>query len=194
MRPSKANAKNAGNAAMIGRVVRLVAGIAFLLFAAWVVLAQEKGSTESRQKQPPNYCSDKPVKKAPQKGEAKEPAGNKSVLMKGLTLKDQDGKVVYKGDIDLAPTLERIKKGERFPHRNDGAAFGNRERRLPQKPPGYYTEYVVPTPDVRGPGPQRLVIGKEREVYYTADHYRTFKRVSVPPEWLPDPENSDKTR
>jgi filamentous hemagglutinin len=27
------------------------------------------------------------------------------------------------------------------------------------------------------PGPQRVVIGKKGEVYYTGDHYNTFTRV-----------------
>ena len=52
-----------------------------------------------------------------------------------------DGKTV-----DLGPTLDRISRGERFPHRNDGSIFRNREGRLPSKPDGYYREYVHPTP------------------------------------------------
>ena len=75
---------------------------------------------------------------------------------------------------ELRPTLDRINRGERFPHRNDGSIFGNREGRLPQRPYGYYREYVHPTPGVEGPGAQRLVIGQEGEIYYTPDHYRTF--------------------
>ena len=76
--------------------------------------------------------------------------------------------------VDLGPTLERIAKGERFPHRNDGAIFRNREGLLPSKPEGYYREYVHPTPNVRGPGPQRIVIGENGELFFTADHYSTF--------------------
>lgn len=121
----------------------------------------------------------------PQDKGSAEGAKSNALLMKNLKLKDERGKVVFEGDIDLGPTLKRIKAGEKFPHRNDGAVFGNRERRLPQKPSGYYREYVVPTPGVRGPGPQRLVIGREGEVYYTADHYKTFRRVAIPPDEAP---------
>jgi filamentous hemagglutinin len=32
----------------------------------------------------------------------------------------------------------------------------------------------VPTPGVSGPGPQRIVTGKNGEMYYTPDHYDTF--------------------
>jgi ribonuclease T1 len=129
--------------------------------------------------------------KAPAQSKLKQEAAPKAnpLLMKGLKLKDESGAIIYEGDIDLGSTLERIKKGEKFPHRNDGATFGNRERRLPQKPPGYYKEYVVPTPDLRGPGPQRLVIGEKGEVYYTSNHYASFKRVSVPVELLPGDNN-----
>ncbi|ELK4807854.1 hypothetical protein RVS41_005214 [Pseudomonas aeruginosa] len=45
---------------------------------------------------------------------------------------------------------------------------------MPVKPVGYYTEYVHPTPGVTGPGAQRIVVGKGGEMYYTADHYKTF--------------------
>ncbi len=40
--------------------------------------------------------------------------------------------------------------------------------------PGYYREYVRPTPGVSGPGPQRIVVGRGGEMYYTSDHYQTF--------------------
>ncbi len=81
------------------------------------------------------------------------------------------------GRLDLAPTLERIERGEKHPHRNDGSVFQNRERRLPAKPRGYYHEYVHPTPSTSGPGAQRVVIGDDRDVWYTPDHYETFQEV-----------------
>ena len=55
--------------------------------------------------------------------------------------------------------------------------FENAERRLPPKPRGYYVETDVWPPRAGGRGAQRLVFGREREVYFTADHYRTFVRV-----------------
>ena len=84
------------------------------------------------------------------------------------------------GELDLTATLVRIAKGESFPHRNDGGVFGNRERRLPRQASGYYREYVHPTPGVSGPGPQRLVIGKGGDVWYTPDHYDSFRAVVAP--------------
>ncbi|MFM8252376.1 MAG: ribonuclease domain-containing protein [Planctomycetota bacterium] len=101
----------------------------------------------------------------------------KTVVIRGQTIRDEDGKIVYQGDVDITATLARIRRGESFPHRNDGSVFQNREGRLPRKPTGYYTEYVHPTPKLRGPGPQRIILGKEQECYYTADHYRTFQPI-----------------
>ena len=45
-------------------------------------------------------------------------------------------------------------------------AWANRQ---PVKPYEYYTEYVHPTPGIKGPGPQRIVTGKSGEMYYTVD-------------------------
>ncbi|WP_175181505.1 ribonuclease domain-containing protein [Achromobacter aegrifaciens] len=32
-------------------------------------------------------------------------------------------------------------------------------------------------PGIAGPGPQRIVVGKGGEMYYTADHYKTFIQI-----------------
>lgn len=97
--------------------------------------------------------------------------------MRNVRVADEDGNIVYRGDIDLAPTLERIEQGTRLPFSHDGIVFENRERRLPAKPYGYYHEFVQPTPHERGPGGQRIILGRDGEVYYSPDHYRTFQRV-----------------
>ena len=55
--------------------------------------------------------------------------------------------------------------------------FENAEGRLPPQPRGYYTETDVWPRGTGGRGAQRLIFGKGGEVYYTADHYRTFRRV-----------------
>ncbi len=75
---------------------------------------------------------------------------------------------------EVYSTLERVRAGQSFPHRNDGSTFQNREGLLPIKPDGYYREWVHPTPGIAGPGQQRVVTGQGGEVYYTPDHYRTF--------------------
>lgn len=81
---------------------------------------------------------------------------------------------VYEGTVDLRPTLDRIGAGGTYPHRNDATHYRNDNGALPAQPPGYYTEYVHPTPGISGAGPQRIVTGKGGEIYYTPDHYDTF--------------------
>ena len=92
----------------------------------------------------------------------------------GVRVVDRRTGKVFEGTVDLGPTLDRIRRGEKWPHMNDGSVFKNKEGLLPKRKEGYYTEYVHPTPGVTGPGPQRIVIGKGGEAFYTPDHYGTF--------------------
>jgi guanyl-specific ribonuclease Sa len=76
-------------------------------------------------------------------------------------------------------TLRLIDAGGPFPYRRDGITFQNREGRLPDQPRGYYREYTVPTPGSRDRGARRIVTGAKPPVvfYYTADHYKSFRKV-----------------
>lgn len=78
-------------------------------------------------------------------------------------------------------TIVLIQQGGPFPYEKDGSVFGNYEKILPQKKRGYYREFTVKTPYARNRGARRLITGGEKsrphEYYYTADHYRSFKRV-----------------
>ncbi len=103
--------------------------------------------------------------------------GTAPLLVRDVVVRDVDGRVAWRGAVDLAPVLARIDAGERDPHRNDGAVFGNRERSLPQRAPGYYREYVVRTPGLEHAGPQRVIIGRAGDAWYTSDHYQTFRRI-----------------
>lgn len=90
---------------------------------------------------------------------------------------------------DLPPearqVLAQIRQGGPFRHVRDGVTFYNRERLLPVRARGYYTEYTVPTPGARNRGARRIVAGKgdtgspatSGEYWYTADHYASFRRI-----------------
>ena len=78
-----------------------------------------------------------------------------------------------------AQVWQLIQHSGPFPYRQDGAVFGNRERRLPPRQSGFYREYTVPTPGEHDRGPRRLITGRTAELYYTGDHYTSF--VSVDP-------------
>ena len=77
-------------------------------------------------------------------------------------------------------TIEQIRTGGPFPYRRDGVVFGNFEERLPIKARGYYREYTVCTPGAKDRGARRIVAGKGGELYYTADHYNSFRRIKEP--------------
>src|SRR4051794_1883183 len=74
-------------------------------------------------------------------------------------------------------TIELVRKGGPFPYERDGIVFGNFERQLPRHERGYYHEYTVRTPGVGDRGARRIIAGGHGELYYTADHYRTFRRI-----------------
>jgi ribonuclease T1 len=82
---------------------------------------------------------------------------------------------------DLPPeareTVARIRRGGPFPYPRDGIVFQNREKRLPAAARGTYREYTVKTPGVAGRGARRIVAAGDGRLYYTEDHYRSFRRI-----------------
>lgn len=97
--------------------------------------------------------------------------------------------------------LAKIAACAALPFAEDHTVFGNREGRLPPRPRGYYLEYSFPVPGrgigavpvevrvgtvslasgiITSPrGPERLVIGGGREIYYTPDHYLHFVELKI---------------
>jgi len=97
--------------------------------------------------------------------------------------------------------LAKIAVCERMPYDNDGNVHSKPHAGLPDKPAGYYLEYTLIVPNrptgakpepvliggvtymtgaVLSPrGPERLMIGDHREVYYTPDHYTTFIQLEI---------------
>ena len=74
-------------------------------------------------------------------------------------------------------TIALIKKGGPFPHQRDGVTFSNREKLLPARERGWYREYTVKTPGERTRGARRMVTGRDGTLYYSDDHYRSFRRI-----------------
>lgn len=89
---------------------------------------------------------------------------------------------------DLPPEAQvahqRILHGGPFPYpHRDGSVFGNRERRLPREPRGFYREYTVETPGSRDRGARRIICGGRQQTrpevcFYTQDHYASFSRIA----------------
>jgi len=87
--------------------------------------------------------------------------------------------VVLWGELppEAQETIQLIDKGGPFPYDKDGSTFQNREDILPDKPNGYYSEYTVITPGSGDRGARRIVGGDDDELYYTDDHYDSFREV-----------------
>ena len=74
-------------------------------------------------------------------------------------------------------TIALIKKGGPYPYKKDGSVFGNFERLLPLHERGYYKEFTVPSRVSRDRGARRIILWKAGELYYTDDHYESFRRI-----------------
>lgn len=156
--------------------ILLIAVVGTVLLATW--LAPEKPVAAPREIRPAPVAA--PVQ-AP-------PVTVSPLIVPDVVVQDLNGRTIKLGDVDLKPTLDRIAAGKSFPSRNDGSVFqnrsppGSRQPLLPKQPSGYYHEYVQPTPGIGGPGPQRVILGRNGEIYYTSDHYASFIRIRGPPE------------
>jgi ribonuclease T1 len=74
--------------------------------------------------------------------------------------------------------LAEIDEGGPFEYPGkDGSVFGNYEGLLPTEPSGYYHEYTVDTPGASTRGARRIITGRGGELYYTDDHYNSFRRI-----------------
>jgi filamentous hemagglutinin len=188
------------------RWVKLALGAALLLVIAWLYISTpsrafpakrpsgDSTSTTSApeakraEQKPTTRSRSETVERRPASGRKPEskpkpteaPTNEESsdpLIVHNARVTNEDGRIIHRGDVDLRPTIERIDRGKRLRFSHDGSVFENRERRLPNKPSGYYREFIHPTPDDDGPGGQRVVIGRGGETYYTPDHYKTFHRV-----------------
>lgn len=74
-------------------------------------------------------------------------------------------------------TISLVRKGGPYPYARDGTIFANREGRLPRQKRGYYREFTVKTPGERTRGARRIISGSAGDLWYTDDHYNTFRRV-----------------
>ena len=94
---------------------------------------------------------------------------------------DWSGDTIAMGDLppQALDTLQLVEDGGPYPYAQDDGVFGNREGILPDRRSGTYREYTVVTPGSPDRGARRLVIADGRDVYYTDDHYASF-RFMVP--------------
>lgn len=93
--------------------------------------------------------------------------------------------------------IEKIIDCEKLPFKEDGQIFYNKEKKLPEMPKGYYREYtlIIPKdadkefyigdvlytsyPSYGLRGPERIVIGGGKDIYYTPTHYDSFVKILI---------------
>ena len=80
--------------------------------------------------------------------------------------------------VEALEALVRIASDGPFPYDQDGAVFQNREGILPLRDRGTYAEYTVETPGSGDRGARRFVVDDDTWVYYTDDHYDSFRFVT----------------
>lgn len=88
--------------------------------------------------------------------------------------------VVAELPAEAVVTLRLIRDGGPFPYARDGAVFQNREGELPQRPAVFYHEFTVPTPGSPDRGARRIVSGADGALFWTTDHYRSFREIIEP--------------
>jgi guanyl-specific ribonuclease Sa len=150
--------------------LKQIVGIVVVVVSAVMMWLRQTHSSSSTHRPPPALSRASAPASSGQRGQIKTVLDNVTIVNNGQTF--------FRGRVDLGATIERIQDGLSNPHRNDGTVFENRERRLPSQPSGYYIEYVHPTPGLKRPGPQRIVVGQNGDWYYSPDHYRTFIRLN----------------
>ena len=74
-------------------------------------------------------------------------------------------------------TLRLIRDDGPYPYSQDGSTFQNREGILPDEPRGHYQEFTVDTPGLSHRGARRFVHGADGALYYTDDHYSSFREL-----------------
>lgn len=74
-------------------------------------------------------------------------------------------------------TLEVIRADGPYPFEEDDRTFQNREGILPDRPRGYYREYTVKKGTRGDRGPLRIVRGAGGDLYWTEDHYDSFRQI-----------------
>lgn len=79
--------------------------------------------------------------------------------------------------LEAIDTLDLVAQGGPYPFRQDDGVFQNREGHLPDEPDGHYREYTVITPGSDDRGARRIVAGAEGGLYYTDDHYDSFREI-----------------
>src|SRR5262245_60566363 len=112
------------------QLIRL--GIVLLIAViAWIARSREPQQANRPldiQRDRVTLPAERPNSERPTEPENDTPADS-SLVIRNLALRDEDGATIYRGDINLQPTLVRIAEDRKLRFSHDGTVFENRERR-----------------------------------------------------------------
>ena len=94
---------------------------------------------------------------------------------------DSDLRRIAESDLpaEAAVTMGLVRSDGPYPFDEENVVFGNRDGLLPERPRGYYREFTVETPGDHDRGPRRLVQGRAGDLFWTTDHYASFRQVEA---------------
>ena len=131
------------------------------------------GVLASRSRGLETKATDGPPRAAPIAAAAKPEGALDLSRVEASDHRAQIQRVVEAMDRTGAPPEGVAQGGRRGAHKG---VFQNAEGGLPRKPRGYWIESDV-WPKKGPRDAERLIFGREREVYWTRDHYETFVRL-----------------
>ncbi len=123
----------------------------------------------------PTLDEDQPASQPSESSEPSEPSADESTS----SARFSDLPTITPGElpIETIDTLDLIASGGPYPYSKDDTVFQNREGILPDQPRGHYREYTVDTPGENDRGARRIVAGADGALYYTDDHYDSFREI-----------------
>nr|WP_042194290.1 ribonuclease domain-containing protein [Kibdelosporangium sp. MJ126-NF4]CEL21221.1 Guanyl-specific ribonuclease Sa [Kibdelosporangium sp. MJ126-NF4]CTQ96212.1 Guanyl-specific ribonuclease Sa [Kibdelosporangium sp. MJ126-NF4] len=156
------------------RITFALVGLVILVVAGWLVREASTDSTPS-----PAPASSAPSSSSAPGTSAPGTSGASSGASSTVPGQSSGLRIMALSKLpkEATATWRLIESGGPYPYPRDGVVFENREKRLPVAAKEYYHEYTVQTPDSRDRGARRLIYGKERELYYTENHYDSFVLV-----------------
>lgn len=159
--------------------LQLAAGVLLVLVALWLVLGNATGDGEGGAAGSSTTASSSSRSATPSAATPSSTRRSTPSSPTGERTPDSGLPTIAASELprEGRETLRLIHRGGPFPYDRDGITFQNRERILPAQPRGYYAEYTVPTPGESDRGARRLVAGDDGDVYFTDDHYRSFRQV-----------------
>lgn len=161
------------------RIVAVILAAVLVLSLAGSLLSTAGSGDDGGADQSQSLVTDQSLLPGPDDGGDEGTVTEDTVTEDTAPARYSDLPVVYVSELpdEAIDTILLIDRGGPFPFDRDGITFFNREGLLPANPEGWYKEYTVITPGEDDRGARRIVVGQDGAVFYTDDHYESFREV-----------------